>query len=830
MKKWNPSIHADQTEFVKFIIEQSNNSKLLKLRTEALQKHLIPLGFNQFSGYDCTRNEIWAQINAFYDLLLTHDPKLNDKTGHQTYYSQIAQEIRTIDEIFNNHQVNSIDIVNLMAILLMNIGLNPIVLLVGDIKQNQPLHALIGFWLDDVTADSFKVTRETILQNLGSLGVCELSGILQQPSLPFNSACKETRSYIPLNLQDNLKFPFDGDSEKPKNESNNLGILYGIDIRKYLIDYTKFLPIISIMGAKGGVGKTIISARIAELIAETGTNVLLLDYDIENAGTTVFHKKRFQHGLTPIKTIYEHIIPYAPGFNPISKEENLNLWDVTPVYLNDSEFGRVYLIPARSEGDIGAFEAIANIDYKDRNEILAKITDELIARIGMAEAEIGCVIIDCGAGNNPVYSAALFKAKYGIVIATPEDVCIQQLNSIKSELRTRFPKATLDQVHLILNRVRNQLDIVRWKHQKPKGYIGESSDLQEDYYNNTVYFDLGYDTFSINVRDAFAQIFEKDDQKIIPDEFHWLKKWIDILQKHQLPQKLLLSKSFKRKVLFNKIFPFVAVAILFLSTLFFYKSMTSSSFSDILSISNNGQIKIDNNGSPSSSNFNFDYKRFSFELERVGITSSNIPIIAKEIKDNINIYINSTNNNFDSIAIFTMFLQQGVPIDSLSTAYKVFKNSLNITKPINVVNETNFEEKSNPKENGLSEASNSVAGIRLLALLVFCSSIPLLIFSIWRNKIWLRRKKLLQQLVNIDNDEKSLRDFVLRLINRGRKERSETSIKQSEEINIPSLRPNEWFKPEINALKWLKQIMKLEIETYRKSEKSGRSESDKNKI
>lgn len=585
MQNWNPSFKADQSHFARFIVHQSSDPHLKALRSEALRRFLPITGATDFCGYEQrTKKNVWSQIKSLYDVLLTFEPHFHYSLEPQNRFtSAIAQEVRSVDELLSIGEANCIDIVVLMSALLIHIGLNPVVLVVGDTHRNIPTHALLGFWLHERTFSSVKVPSDVVLKNMNSIGICELTGLLQQPPIPFIAACNVANEFFSPEFRKNIPQP-EGASDQPDSSVSipeYISILYGIDVRKAMLDYANLLPVIAIMGAKGGVGKTIISARISELIAETNTNVLLIDFDIENAGSTVFHRERISYGLPSVKTVYDHIVSYTKGISCETEDEDLNLWDITPPYLNDNDLGRVFMIPARPDYITGAYEIIANIDYSVRNQILAKAVNDIIERAGMVQ-NIRCVIIDCGAGNNPIYSAALNRSKYGIIAATPEDVCVQQLSIIRGELKARFPLTNLQNIKLVVNRIKDPLDVVKWKPHRPVGYIRESPELTDDYYRNAVYFDLGYDNFSLDIRESLSMMLEKEDQSFIPSEYDvWLGKWVDLIQKDQIPQKLLTSKPFKRKFFVRKMIPIVAGILLIGSIIFFSWSISVDSLKEL---------------------------------------------------------------------------------------------------------------------------------------------------------------------------------------------------------------------------------------------------------
>jgi hypothetical protein len=77
-----------------------------------------------------------------------------------------------------------------------------------------------------------------------------------------------------------------------------------------------------------------------------------------------------------LDTVYVKLSGTMPD-GPVDKAA----WDVTPKYLEDHRFGRIYLIPARHESDRRPrWEAIADLPPHNHNEAALAIVDELVAR------------------------------------------------------------------------------------------------------------------------------------------------------------------------------------------------------------------------------------------------------------------------------------------------------------------------------------------------------------------------------------------------------------------------------------------------------------------
>lgn len=66
------------------------------------------------------------------------------------------------------------------------------------------------------------------------------------------------------------------------------------------------IPVVAFFGTKGGVGKTTIARRFAELVtlAEVGPNVLIINVDVHNRGMTV---EMTSQVAASCKTVHDYI-------------------------------------------------------------------------------------------------------------------------------------------------------------------------------------------------------------------------------------------------------------------------------------------------------------------------------------------------------------------------------------------------------------------------------------------------------------------------------------------------------------------------------------------
>jgi cellulose biosynthesis protein BcsQ len=178
-------------------------------------------------------------------------------------------------------------------------------------------------------------------------------------------------------------------------------------------------PVIAIMGAKGGVGKTTLACRMAELIAEKGNDVMLVDLDVESAGSTTLHRRRARRGAGPgVATVYDHLKHLhrkagaddsQAGVNRINRGGDTDEMgidedpaldppeDVTPAYLDRRGLGRIYILPARPFSQVAdRWESVANLPPEIRNELLLGELKRMMDRGSRAplQKRVDCIIFD----------------------------------------------------------------------------------------------------------------------------------------------------------------------------------------------------------------------------------------------------------------------------------------------------------------------------------------------------------------------------------------------------------------------------------------------------
>lgn len=313
------------------------------------------------------------------------------------------------------------------------------------------------------------------------------------------------------------------------------------------------VPVIAVMGVKGGVGKGTFVNCAAQLIADNGpdTDVAVLDFDLENEGASLVAEHRF--ALNPrVKTVFDHIAPFSTGFGEHVTNPSEKLWDITPSYLAQRGRGRIWLLPARETGStLNGFEIVANVPAESRNETLLHLTQEMIERVRRQLPKIRCILIDCGASNqNPLYLAAFAAAHYRFIVAMPNPAFRKNIGQIRSLFQQSHGDREPEELKtfVVVNRVTKMSE--RKQAREELGAIGciERDPLFEeaDHELGGVDYDLGFPTVFLDMQQCLAAALDKEHEDLLPDERHVrITPWWARLVEDGLAASKLASRRFR---------------------------------------------------------------------------------------------------------------------------------------------------------------------------------------------------------------------------------------------------------------------------------------------
>jgi len=203
------------------------------------------------------------------------------------------------------------------------------------------------------------------------------------------------------------------------------------------------VPVVAFFGTKGGVGKTTIAKRFAELVASSPAqpNVLAMDLDVDHRGLTVT-----LGGRLPMDCMTVH--DYIAG-KRTQIDEAVDVTSQMERRAETNGTGRLYLLPASTPDSAEIFRAIADIDYGQLLSILHDVVDSAVQRY-----DLSCVVVDCGPVINPYTAAAAHLADRAFIIGQNEPISFSSLGSYSQRIKEMYPDFTTAKMKIVINKVR----------------------------------------------------------------------------------------------------------------------------------------------------------------------------------------------------------------------------------------------------------------------------------------------------------------------------------------------------------------------------------------
>jgi cellulose biosynthesis protein BcsQ len=201
------------------------------------------------------------------------------------------------------------------------------------------------------------------------------------------------------------------------------------------------VPVVAFFGTKGGVGKTTIARRFAELVtlAKGSPNVLLIDGDVHHRGMTV---DMTTNTPTACKTVHDYVVTQN--------------WDQVEAVNCTGEIrgagehsGRLWFIPASEPNAPDVFAASASIGAAKLLETLHQVASRAVAKY-----ECGCVVVDCGPIIDPYTAASAMLADRAFIIGQNEPISFSSLDTYPQKLREFYEDFRMGKMKVIINKVR----------------------------------------------------------------------------------------------------------------------------------------------------------------------------------------------------------------------------------------------------------------------------------------------------------------------------------------------------------------------------------------
>lgn len=207
------------------------------------------------------------------------------------------------------------------------------------------------------------------------------------------------------------------------------------------------VPIVAFYSVQGGVGKTTLARKFAELVTvapgrdSRKPNVLIIDLDVEAQGLTY----RLTQGIRQnIRTVHEVLAHRNAAF---AQAVTATMW-VSLSSGNLQGRGQLYLMPAAPPEAKGLFDTISTIDRQD----LFKLLEEMIQGL-VIQYDVSCVVIDCAPGANPYTAAAATLSDVPLLIGRNEQATYDQIRVLPERFREFYPVFQPAKQSVIINAV-----------------------------------------------------------------------------------------------------------------------------------------------------------------------------------------------------------------------------------------------------------------------------------------------------------------------------------------------------------------------------------------
>lgn len=179
--------------------------------------------------------------------------------------------------------------------------------------------------------------------------------------------------------------------------------------------------ILAVSGAKGGVGKTLLSTNLALFLATIGRRVVVVDADVTGANAHSFFGIERPGGVAPY-------VPPAPSFgmgffdDPVDEpalEIDLAPGETDPRAIEHAEFGAALV-----ETSIPGLRLLhAGLDEPAPGGHGRAKRKDLLARLSKLDAEY--VVVDLGAGIDPSLLRLWSAASSSVFVSVPEPTAIE---------------------------------------------------------------------------------------------------------------------------------------------------------------------------------------------------------------------------------------------------------------------------------------------------------------------------------------------------------------------------------------------------------------------
>lgn len=317
------------------------------------------------------------------------------------------------------------------------------------------------------------------------------------------------------------------------------------------------IPVVAFFGTKGGVGKTTISKRFAELmtLADSGPNILLIDGDVHHRGMTVEMKTQTH---VACNTIHDYIVS--------KNVDNVEAANITAVLKGARpESGSLFFIPASSPDSDHVFLESANIGADKLLEILHQVVAKATQRY-----DCECVVIDCGPIIDPYTAASAMLADRAFIIGQNEPISFSSLKTYPSRIRDFYTDFRTDKMKVIINKVRGWEQLEQRKLQGQEeifAAIPFTMDIVDVSEGLSATNDMQLMLFEDHIAKIIEKVFRGDYPELVPPGQSLLPpEWGSLVQN---PERLEHAAPIKRLGMLRLLLPIGLLALVGGAVLFY---------------------------------------------------------------------------------------------------------------------------------------------------------------------------------------------------------------------------------------------------------------------
>lgn len=279
------------------------------------------------------------------------------------------------------------------------------------------------------------------------------------------------------------------------------------------------IPVVAFFGTKGGVGKTTISQRFAELItlAQSAPNVLLIDCDVYHRGMTELLS---EHATITIKTVHDYI-----ATKNVSDGEAKDITALVKGVRPDS--GLLYFIPASNREASHVYDESAKIGPKRMLEIMHELISKAVEKY-----DCDCVVIDCPPIIDSYTATAAMLADRAFIIGQNEPISYSSLRTYQNQIRDFFLSFSTSKMKIIINKVRGWERLEeRRQTQEIFHAIPFTLDIIDRSEGLSAINDMQIMLFEDHIMQIIEKIFKTDCPQLIPDKQEVLpQEWNSLVE------------------------------------------------------------------------------------------------------------------------------------------------------------------------------------------------------------------------------------------------------------------------------------------------------------